>query len=113
MILSIWVFQTGAFIADLLARHHELIDYVTRSVALAGTLHTIMPPWNWRPKFVTEGLADFPTAQKAFYGAFSNRWYKLLVYIVGYVALHARSTLWRSLSIDNPKGVNTRLASSV
>lgn len=78
---------------------HLLTDDATRAIAVAGVLHTLLPPWDWRPAFVEEGLADFPAAQRRVYSIFSNRWYKLLVYTVGYVALHARSTVWQGISI--------------
>ena len=82
------------------------VKAVTAIVAGCSLLHTLLPPWDWKPKFVEEGLADFPTAQKLFYGAFNNRWYKLIVYTVGYVALNGRSTVWRFISVNNPNGPN-------
>ena len=48
---------------------------------MCSVLHTVLPPW--------EGLQDFPTVQK---------YYKLLVYFIGYAALNGRSTVYRSLS---------------
>jgi len=73
---------------------HEIADYTTRTVATCGILHSALPPWDWEPEFVTVGLADFPKAQAMFRAAFHNRYYKLLIYLVGYLALHGRSTFW-------------------
>lgn len=49
----------------------------------ASILHTILPPW--------EAFSDFPSLQK---------YYKLFVYVVGYVAINARSTVWKSISVN-------------
>ena len=59
----------------------DLIKLGTEIVAGASLLHTVLPPW--------EAFNDFPTGQK---------YYKLLVYILGYVALNGRSTVYQSLS---------------
>jgi hypothetical protein len=53
----------------------------TEVIAAASLLHTILPPW--------EALNDFPMAQK---------YYKLAIYLVGYVALNGRSTVYPALS---------------
>jgi|SRR5262252_6885951 len=76
-------------------------------VTLCSVLHSLLPPWDWKPDFIETGLQDFPSSQKAFYSIFHNRYYKLLIYVVGYVALNMRSTTWRSISIQNPRGLNT------
>lgn len=68
---------------------HDVYDYGLGAVGVCTMLHTFLPPW--------EILDDFPTVQK---------YYKVLVYFVGYVAGNARSTVYRSISINNPKGVN-------
>lgn len=58
---------------------------------MASILHTFfLPPW--------EFLSDFPRAQKC---------YKAFVYFVGFVAVSGRSTIFKSISINNPDGVNT------
>lgn len=59
----------------------DLLKVITETVAGASVLHTVLPPW--------EAFNDFPSAQK---------YYKLLVYIVGYVALNGRSRVYPSLS---------------
>jgi hypothetical protein len=63
---------------------HMVIDVITESVFLCSVLHTFMPPWDF--------LSDFPRAQK---------YYKVAVYVVGYVALNGRSTIYQSLSMKN------------
>jgi hypothetical protein len=85
------------------------IDYVTRVVAACGVVHSLLPPWDWKPDFVEQGLAEFPKARSAFYWPFHNRWYRLLIYITGYVALHARSTVWHYISVNNLTGPNANL----
>jgi predicted membrane channel-forming protein YqfA (hemolysin III family) len=59
----------------------NLLTHMTEVVTICSVLHAVLPPW--------EALNDFPTAQK---------YYKLFVYLVGYIALNWRSTLWQSLS---------------
>jgi len=73
---------------------HEVADYGTRTVATCSLLHTLLPPWDWEPEFVTVGLVDFPKAQAIIRTTFHNKYYKLLIYLVGYIALNGRSTLW-------------------
>lgn len=74
--------------------YHALKDYYLDIVGVSAVLHTVSPPWDWKPDFITTGLKEFPRAQNAFYKTFDNRWYRLYVYLVGYAALHARSTVW-------------------
>lgn len=50
-------------------------------VTICSFLHTTLPPY--------EFLADYPRGQSA---------YKVSLYVIGYVALNARSTLYQSLS---------------
>ena len=85
---------------------HKIIDVGTQTVAVCAFLHTVLPPYNWEPEFVTVGLAEFPKGQAAFHAVFNNRYYRLFIYLIGYVALHARSTVWQSISINNPKSPN-------
>jgi len=77
-----------------LMEHHHLVDVVTKVIAVCSVLHTLLPPYDWDPDWCKDGLVDFPDAQKWVRGCFHNRWYKLLVYVIGYVALNARSTVW-------------------
>lgn len=85
---------------------HEWKDVAVEVIAGCSFLHTILPPWDWEPDFVVEGLADFPNAQATFRACFHNRYYKLFIYIIGYVALNARSTVWKFISVKNPVGPN-------
>jgi hypothetical protein len=68
----------------------HILNIVTAITFGASILHTFLPPW--------EFLNDFPCAQK---------YYKACVYVVGYIAISGRSTAYKSLSINNPEGVNT------
>lgn len=63
---------------------HNLIDIGTEIVAVCSVLHTVLPPW--------EAFNDFPTLQK---------YYKLLIFIVGYLALNGRSTVYKNISTDS------------
>lgn len=60
---------------------HQLIDLATETVVTCSLLHTFLPPWDF--------LNDFPKAQK---------YYKLAVYVIGYIALNGRSTIYQSIS---------------
>ena len=60
---------------------HDLVDDATRIIAICSVLHTLLPPW--------EVLNEFPTAQK---------YYKVVVYTIGYASLAGRSTVYKSLS---------------
>lgn len=74
---------------------YKLTHIAAEAVAVCSVLHTVLPPWDWDPDFVKDGLADFPAIQAVFRMAFHNRYYKLLIYMVGYIALNGRSTLWK------------------
>jgi hypothetical protein len=68
------------------------VDWVklsTEIVAGASLLHTVLPPW--------EVFVDFPAGQK---------YYKLFIYIVGYIALAGRSTVYPSLSTNSGKQIS-------
>jgi hypothetical protein len=67
----------------------DIVKLGTEVIAGASILHTLLPPWDF--------LNDFPTLQK---------YYKLVVYVIGYVALNARSTLYQNISVNNPSGPN-------
>ena len=64
-----------------------------RLVVTCSVLHNVLPPW--------EAFTDFPTAQK---------YYKLLIYLIGYVALNLRSTVYSNISTAN--GTKTSAASN-
>jgi len=70
--------------------HHISIEQIAvHVIAICSLLHTFLPPW--------EVLDDFPIAQK---------YYKVFVYTIGYMALSGRSTVYRSISTGNPTGPN-------
>lgn len=72
---------------------HTFVDVLTRTVAICSIMHTMLPPW--------EVLNDFPAAQK---------YYKVFVYSIGYVALNGRSTVYRDISTK--EGAQTSKAAS-
>lgn len=84
---------------------HHVIDIAFVVGATSSALHSLLPPWDWNPPFVEEGLADFPRLQdflrRLIALIFHNRYYKLLIYILGGFALALRSTVWRG-SISMP-----------
>lgn len=88
------------------------IDTVTRVMATCSILHTFLPPWDWEPEFVTVGLSEFPAAQWVFRKSLHNRWYKLLIYSVGFVSVNMRSTIWKFISVKNPDGPNANQPTS-
>ena len=62
---------------------HAWKDIAFDVVVGCSVLHSVLPPWDAEP------IAQFPTFQK---------WYKLGIYLTGYVALNARSTVYKSIS---------------
>lgn len=70
---------------------HHWLDIITRTVFIASIAHTILPPWD------ADVFQPFPTFVK---------FYKVLVYLVGYVAINARSTVYPSISTQKTGGVN-------
>jgi hypothetical protein len=71
---------------------HWVFDYISGSVLVCSVLHTLLPPWDC--------LSDFPRAQK---------YYKLFVYIVGYIGINGRSTVYSLISVNNPRGPNANV----
>lgn len=112
MTIAVAMLQAGPIMNWLIA-HHKLIDYATEAIAFCSLLHTILPPWDWKPEFITLGLREFPAAQRAFFAIFNNRWYRVSIYIIGYIALNARSTVWRYISVNNAAGPNANTPSTV
>jgi hypothetical protein len=92
---------------------HKVLDTTTETIAVCSMLHTVLPPWDWRPDFVTQGLAEFPLAQKMFFGVFNNRWYRVAIYTIGFIALNGRSTIWKFISVKNPESPNASVATIV
>lgn len=68
---------------------HKIFDIASFTIVLCSVLHTFLPPWDF--------LNDFPRAQK---------YYKVVIYVVGYIAINGRSTVYRSIScnVDKPNG---------
>jgi heptaprenylglyceryl phosphate synthase len=64
---------------------HAIKDIAFDIVVGASVLNTFLPPWD------TDAIAQFPTVQK---------YYRLFVYITGYVAVNARSTVYKSISTN-------------
>lgn len=62
----------------------SLWAFYSSAVTICSFLHTTLPPWDC--------LSDFPKAQQ---------YYKLLVYVIGYIALNARSTVYKSIAVSN------------
>jgi hypothetical protein len=113
MIQPAAILQTSNWIVTFVIAHHRVFDSLTEIVTACSIVHTLLPPWDWDPAFVRVGLIEFPTAQKAFHALFNNRWYRILVYIIGFVALNARSTIWRYISVNNPAGPNANQPATV
>lgn len=76
---------------------HRWLDTVTRVVFVASILHSVLPPWDAEP------LKPFPTFQK---------YYRLLIYVIGYIAISARSTVYPSISTQKVGGVNESTANA-
>jgi len=72
---------------------HHIVDIITEISVIASLLHTFLPPWDF--------LNDFPQAQKV---------YKAFIYVIGYVAISGRSSVYRTISIKNAEGVNNYVA---
>lgn len=87
----------------------DWINFGTRLMATSSVLHTFLPPWDWEPEFITVGLSDFPGAQKWFRTFFHNRWYKAMIYFIGFVAVNIRSTVWHYISTKNADGPNANM----
>lgn len=68
---------------------HTVIDFITEISVTCSLLHTFLPPWDF--------LVDFPRVQKI---------YKVFIYLIGYIAISGRSSVYKTLSIKNPEGVN-------
>lgn len=63
---------------------HHVVDIGGEAIVICSILHTLLPPWDF--------LDDFPRAQ---------RYYKVFIYVIGYVALNARSTVYKSVAMKN------------
>ena len=62
--------------------HHLTVEGVAvHTIAICSLLHTFLPPWDF--------LDPWPRTQK---------YYKAVIYVIGYMALSGRSTVYRSIS---------------
>ncbi len=68
---------------------HAAKDILFDVVVGCSIAHTILPPWDF--------LNDFPRAQKV---------YKAIIYVIGYIAINARSAVYKSISTETVGGVN-------
>lgn len=70
---------------------HAVKDVMMDVMVSSSVLHTFLPPWD------ADAFQPFPTFQK---------YYKLLIYVIGYIGFNARSTVYKSISVSNANGVN-------
>ena len=70
---------------------HEYIDLGLRVIVMCSVIHTFAPPWD------IDALQPFPTLKN---------YYRLFIYVVGYIALNGRSTVYKSISTQNPASPN-------
>lgn len=71
---------------------HAIKDVAFDVIVGCSALHTFLPPWDAPP------FQPFPRFQK---------YYRVLIYIVGYIGINARSTVYPSISVNNPNGLNS------
>jgi hypothetical protein len=71
---------------------HEAKDVGLSVVVGCSVAHTFLPPWD------ADAIKAFPRFQKV---------YRLVIYFLGYVAINFRSTVYKSISIYNPNGLNS------
>lgn len=70
--------------------------WVTGVIAVCSLLHTVLPPW--------EIFNDYPSIQK---------WYKLMVIIIGALALNGRSRIYSSISTKSGTQLSEAATKSV
>lgn len=70
---------------------HAMKDVAFDVMIGCSVAHSLLPPWD------ADAIAQFPTLQK---------YYKLVIYLLGYVALNARSTVYRSISTSEGSKVS-------
>lgn len=76
--------QTHLFLATFVFSAISLIALHSQIVYVCTFLHNFLPPW--------EVFNDYPQIQKP---------YKVVVYVIGYGAGNARSTVWGQISTAN------------
>lgn len=70
---------------------HEAKDILFSVIVGCSVLHTFLPPWD------AEAFQPFPAFVK---------YYKVFIYVLGYVAINARSAVYKSISTETTGGVN-------
>lgn len=99
--------------AQLIVHWVQALRIATAIVSGCSFLHTFLPPWDWKPDFIEVGMSEFPFIQRCFYRVFHNRYYRALIYIIGFVALNGRSTVWKFISTENADGPNATVPTIV
>jgi hypothetical protein len=69
----------------------EIALIITGTSTAASVLHSALPPWD------ADAFKPFPGLQS---------YYRLFIYFLGYIAINLRSTVYPSISIHNPDGLN-------
>lgn len=70
---------------------HEGKDILFDVMVGCSIAHSFLPPWD------AEAFQPFPTFTK---------YYKVFIYVLGYVAINARSSVYKSISTQKIGGVN-------
>jgi hypothetical protein len=70
---------------------HAVKDILFDVIVGCSIAHTLLPPWDG------EAMKPFPRLQRS---------YRLFIYVIGYIAINARSTVYKSISMNNPDGLN-------
>lgn len=70
---------------------HEAKDILFDLVVGCSVAHSALPPWDAEP------FKPFPTFQK---------YYKVFIYLLGYIAINARSTIYKQISTQTIGGIN-------
>jgi hypothetical protein len=106
------VYHHWFFVLTMRVVHWKASDWInagTRLMVTCSFLHTFLPPWDWEPEVISVGFSEFPGVQRVFRITFHNRYYKAFIYLIGYVALNIRSTIWHYISIENKNGPNANM----
>lgn len=76
---------------------HAAKDIVFEIVGGASLLHSLLPPWDAEP------FQPFPTFVK---------YYKVFIYVLGYIAINLRSTVYKSISTQTTGGINESIVNA-
>jgi len=69
---------------------HTVKDLASDVMIISSALHTFLPPYD------AEAFIPFPKFQK---------YYKLIIYLLGYTGVNFRSTVYKSIAVTN-NGLN-------